>query len=109
MTTDLAIDAIEMAIRNRRPSKGLMHHSDQGVQYASNANQKVLKKHHMVCSMSRKGNCWDNAVMESFFSTLKLNVLMIKYIYLELMLNVKSLSLLRLITIETAVILLLGV
>lgn len=71
MATDLATDALKMAIRNRRPSKGLMHHSDRGVQYASNAYQKVLKKHHLVCSMSRKGNCWDNAVMESFFSTLK--------------------------------------
>ena len=71
MTTDLAIDALEMAIRNRRPSKGLMHHSDRGVQYACEAYQKLLKKHQLVCSMSRKGNCWDNAVMESFFSTLK--------------------------------------
>ena len=68
MTTDLAIDALEMAIRNRRPSKGLMHHSDRGVQYACEAYQKLLKKHQLVCSMSRKGNCWDNAVMEAFLA-----------------------------------------
>lgn len=71
INTDLAIAALKMAICNRKPSKGLMHHSDRGVQYASHAYQEVLKKHYMVCSMSRKGNCWDNAVMESFFSTLK--------------------------------------
>lgn len=71
MTTDLAISALKMAIHHRRPSKGLLHHSDQGVQYASHAYQKVLKKHGMICSMSRKGNCWDNAPMESFFGTLK--------------------------------------
>lgn len=71
MSTDLAIAALKMAIHRRRPSKGLMHHSDRGVQYASRAYRKVLKKHHIVCSMSRKGNCWDNAPMESFFSTLK--------------------------------------
>jgi putative transposase len=71
MTTDLAIAALKMAIYCRRPSKGLMHHSDRGVQYASYAYQDILKDHHMVCSMSRKGNCWDNAPAESFFSTLK--------------------------------------
>lgn len=71
MTSDLAITALKMAIHSRRPSKGLMHHSDRGVQYASHAYQDVLKNHGMVCSMSRKGNCWDNAAMESFFSTLK--------------------------------------
>jgi putative transposase len=60
-----------MAIQRRKPPNGLMHHSDRGVQYASKAYQKVLKKHGMVCSMSRKGNCWDNAPAESFFSTLK--------------------------------------
>jgi putative transposase len=72
MTTGLAIAALKMAIHRRKPSKGLMHHSNRGVQYASHAYQDVLKEHHMVCSMSRKGNCWDNAPMESFFSTLKI-------------------------------------
>jgi putative transposase len=69
--TDLAIAALKMAIHSRNPSKGLLHHSDRGVQYASNAYQDVLKKNQITCSMSRKGNCWDNAPMESFFSTLK--------------------------------------
>jgi putative transposase len=71
MTASLATTALEMAIHRRRPLKGLLHHSDQGVQYASKEYQKMLKKYDMVCSMSRKGNCWDNAPMESFFSTLK--------------------------------------
>jgi transposase InsO family protein len=71
ITTDLAINALKMAIHRRRPPKGLMHHSDRGVQYASHAYQNVLKDHQIVCSMSRKGNCWDNAPAESFFSTLK--------------------------------------
>lgn len=71
INTDLALSALKMAIHRRRPPKGLMHHSDRGIQYASHPYQQVLKAHQMVCSMSRKGNCWDNAVMESFFSTLK--------------------------------------
>lgn len=71
MTADLAISALKMAIKRRRPGKGLMHHSDRGVQYASKPYRKVLKKYGITCSMSRKGNCWDNAPMESFFSTLK--------------------------------------
>ena len=71
MTATLATTALEMAIRRRRPLRGLLHHSDRGVQYASKEYQKLLKKHEMICSMSRKGNCWDNAPMESFFSTLK--------------------------------------
>jgi transposase InsO family protein len=71
ITTDLAINALKMAIHRRRPPKGLMHHSDRGVQYASHTYQNVLKDHQIVCSMSRKGNCWDNAPAESFFSTLK--------------------------------------
>jgi putative transposase len=71
LTAELALSALKMAIKRRRPAKGLMHHSDRGVQYASHPYQKVLKAHQVVCSMSRKGNCWDNAVIESFFSTLK--------------------------------------
>ena len=63
--------AFFMAYLNRSPSPGLMHHSDRGSQYASGDYQKLLKAHGIVCSMSRKGNCWDNAVMESFFGTLK--------------------------------------
>jgi putative transposase len=71
MTATLATTALEMAIYRRYPLEELLHHSDHGVQYASKEYQELLKKHGMVCSMSRKGNCWDNAPMESFFSTLK--------------------------------------
>ncbi len=71
ITRKLTIDALEMAIHQRKPDRGLMHHSDRGSQYASNDYQEMLKAHGMVCSMSRKGDCWDNAVAESFYSTLK--------------------------------------
>ncbi len=59
------------ALEQRRPPAGLIHHSDRGSQYASGAFQKVLAAHGLVCSMSRKGEVYDNAVMESFFGTLK--------------------------------------
>ena len=55
----------------RRPNAGLLHHSDRGVQYASDDYQQKLADLGIVCSMSRKGNCWDNAMMESFFGSLK--------------------------------------
>lgn len=71
MTTDLVEDALLNAIRLERPAPGLMIHSDRGSQYASARYQQLLKDHGMICSMSRKGNCWDNAPMESFFATLK--------------------------------------
>lgn len=67
----LVIDALRMAVANRRPPPGLLHHSDRGSQYASNDYQDLLEKHDIMCSMSRKGNCWDNAVMESFYRSLK--------------------------------------
>lgn len=63
--------ALCMAYFNRSPGPGLLHHSDRGSQYASGDYQKLLNSRGIVCSMSRKGNCWDNAVMESFFATLK--------------------------------------
>jgi transposase InsO family protein len=63
--------ALKHALTRRRPLQGLLHHSDQGSQYAAMGYQKLLKNHGMICSMSRKGDCWDNAVMESFFATLK--------------------------------------
>jgi putative transposase len=66
-----AIRARNKAIQKRRPGQGLMIHSDRGVQYASNDFRTVLRQHHFVQSMSRKGNCWDNAVAESFFHTIK--------------------------------------
>ncbi len=71
MTAQLANDALMMAIWKRKPPKGLMAHSDRGSQYASDLYQKTLKDHGFICSMSRKGNCWDNAPSESFFHTLK--------------------------------------
>lgn len=67
----LCLDALRMGIWRRKPKRGLLFHSDRGVQYASKDFQKALKKAGMTCSMSRKGNCWDNAPVESFFSTLK--------------------------------------
>ena len=69
--SELTEDALKMAIKARKPPAGLIHHSDRGVQYASGNYQKVLTGAKMICSMSRKGNCWDNAIAESFFSTLK--------------------------------------
>ena len=71
MTVDIVIDALTMAWFRRRPAPGLIHHSDRGSQYASEAFQGTLKRYGMVCSMSRKGNCWDNAPTESFFGSLK--------------------------------------
>ena len=60
-----------MALQRRCPENGLFHHSDQGCTYASEDYQALLETHGIVCSMSRRGNCYDNAVMESFFSTVK--------------------------------------
>jgi transposase InsO family protein len=71
MTRQLAIDALQMAVGRRKPGPGLTHHTDRGSQYASKAYQKRLRKYEMISSMSRKGNCYDNAVAESFFRLLK--------------------------------------
>jgi putative transposase len=67
----LVLCALEMALRNRHPKAGLLCHSDRGSQYASEDYQQALQEAGIICSMSRRGNCWDNAVMESFFSSLK--------------------------------------
>lgn len=67
----LVVDALEMALQRELPEAGLVAHSDRGVQYASGHYQRLLETHGITCSMSRKGNCWDNAPMESFFATLK--------------------------------------
>lgn len=67
----LALDALSMALKTRSPDPGLLHHSDRGIQYASADYQSQLRNRGIICSMSRKGDCWDNAVAESFFSTLK--------------------------------------
>jgi putative transposase len=67
----LALKALQMALTHRRPQSGLIHHTDQGATYTSVAYQRQLRQTGLVASMSRKGNCFDNAVVESFFSTLK--------------------------------------
>lgn len=69
--TSLVTRALMMAINLRKPEPGLIHHSDRGSQYASKRYQKLLKQRGIVTSMSRKGNCWDNAPVERFFSSLK--------------------------------------
>ena len=71
ITKDLVRKALQMALESRNPDHGLLHHSDRGSQYASGEYQKLLRSKGMIGSMSRKGNCWDNAVVESFFSALK--------------------------------------
>ena len=71
MSQNLTLRALSMALQRQRPQAGLVHHSDRGSQYACQAYQKLLAKHKIVCSMSRKGNCWDNAPTESWFHTLK--------------------------------------
>lgn len=73
---ELAVSALRMAIGTRRPAPGLLHHSDRGSQYACAAYRAVLTEHEMIASMSRKGNCWDNAVAESFFATLELELIL---------------------------------
>lgn len=71
MKAELVVGAMEMAYRRRLPEAGVIAHSDRGSQYASDQYQQFLAEHGIVCSMSRKGNCWDNAPIESFFHTLK--------------------------------------
>jgi putative transposase len=71
MEESLVLGALRQALEQRDPPPGLVHHSDRGSQYTAYAYQQLLAKHDIVCSMSRRGNCWDNACVESFFSTLK--------------------------------------
>ena len=71
MKRDLAIRALEMAINLRQPPPGCIHHTDRGSQYCSHDYQKILRKHHFKVSMSGKGNCFDNSVVETFFKTIK--------------------------------------
>jgi transposase InsO family protein len=71
MSSRLVVDALEMAVSRRLPGEGLVAHSDRGSQYASDHYQRLLEQHGITCSMSRRGNCWDNAPMESFFASLK--------------------------------------
>ena len=71
LTGDLAQHALTMALTHRKPTTGLLHHSDRGSQYAARRYQRLLSAHGITSSMSRTGNCWDNACVESFFGTLK--------------------------------------
>ena len=75
LDAELAVSALAMAIGTRQPAAGLVHHSDRGSQYASAAYRALLAQHGMVASMSRRGDCWDNAVAESFFATLELELI----------------------------------
>lgn len=74
LTTELALRALRMAVTDRKPRAGLVHHTDRGVQYASAEYQRLLSDHGITASMSRTGDCWDNAVAESFFATLKVEL-----------------------------------
>ena len=74
ITRKLALDALTMALARRQPPRGLIHHSDRGSQYASGDYRRALTANGIVCSMSRRGDCWDNAVAESFFSTIKVEL-----------------------------------
>lgn len=78
ITQDLVIEALNMAIKQRKPGRDLLLHSDRGGQYASYCYQVLLSKKGIRCSMSRKGNCWDNAVMENFYHTLKVELIYLK-------------------------------
>lgn len=71
MHTDIVLSALTMAVGQRLPGPGLLQHSDRGSQYTSDDYQRALRAHGIECSFSGKGNCWDNAVVESFFGTLK--------------------------------------
>lgn len=75
LDASLALAALRMALERRRPPAGLVHHTDRGVQYASESYRTALAANGLVASMSRKGNCWDNAPAESFFSTLKVELI----------------------------------
>ena len=71
MSRQLVCDALMMALSRRHFPRGVLFHSDRGSQYCSDDYQKMLKNYGLICSMSRKGNCWDNSVAESFFNSLK--------------------------------------
>ena len=75
LEAELTLSALRMALAARKPAPGLIHHSDRGVQYACDAYRELLAAHHIQASMSRTGDCWDNAVAESFFATLELELI----------------------------------
>ena len=71
LTQELATTALTMAIEHRRPARSVVHHTDRGAQYAATRYRELLADHGLTASMSRRENCWDNAVVESFLHTLK--------------------------------------
>jgi putative transposase len=75
LQTELSLDALRMALARRQPQSGLLHHSDRGVQYAATDYRELLATHNIVASMSRRANCYDTAVAESFFATLRWELL----------------------------------
>lgn len=75
ITADLVCQALKMALWRRKMPKGVILHSDRGSQYCSTAYQNLMMKHQLVCSMSAKGNCYDNACVESFFHTMKVEAI----------------------------------
>ena len=75
MKDDLVVNAFKSALNRRRPGKGFIFHSDRGSQYCSGSYQELLKEHGLICSMSAKGNCYDNACAESFFHSLKVEAI----------------------------------
>lgn len=81
MKVSLVNDALNMAILHRKPPTGLLWHTDRGSQYASYSHKDLLQKHNIVQSMSRRGNCWDNSVAESFFKSLKQELVYNTYFY----------------------------
>jgi transposase InsO family protein len=89
MRTSLVNDALNMAIKRRNPNKGLVYHTDRGSQYASYEHKSLLQKYGIVQSMSRKGNCWDNAVAESFFHSLKTELIHHETFYTKAQANEK--------------------
>jgi transposase InsO family protein len=74
MAQELTLAALRMAVIKRKPGPGMLHHADGGSQYAAHDYRRLLARHGMLCSMSRKGDCWNNAPMESFFGSLKTEI-----------------------------------
>ena len=95
-TNETVIQALKIAIKHRTPKPRMIYHSDRGIQYACNEIINILRDHNIVQSMSRNGNCWNNAVAESFFKTLKCEL-----IYVNSLISPKQMELLICEYIET--------
>ena len=97
-------DALDMAMLHRKPSSELLWHTDRGSQYASYSHKDLLEKYNIVQSMSRKGNCWDNSVAESFFKSLKQELVYNTYFYTKNKQKKRYLNILNFTIIELEVI-----